>query len=75
VVGVPGQNVARTKPHKESDAPDLNHTSLPDVVGVSLVQLLERVEALETRLNGHAVEKPHVHAPHDEAWSGGDFAI
>jgi hypothetical protein len=45
------------------------------VVGVSLVQLLERVEALETRLNGHAIEKPHVHAPHDKAWSGGDFAI
>jgi serine O-acetyltransferase len=75
VVGVPGQNVARTKPHKESDAPDLNHTSLPDVVGVSLIQLLERVDRLEKRLNGHAIERPHVHAPHDETWSGGDFAI
>ncbi|MGA9397977.1 MAG: serine O-acetyltransferase [Anaerolineaceae bacterium] len=75
VVGVPGQNVARTKPHKESDAPDLNHASLPDVVGVSLVQLLERVDALETRLNGHAMVTPHVHPPQDESWAGGDFAI
>jgi serine O-acetyltransferase len=75
VVGVPGQNVARSIPHRSSDAPDLNHTSLPDVVGISLVQLLERVDRLETRLNGHAIEKPHVHAPQGEAWSGGDFAI
>ena len=75
VVGVPGQNVARSQPHLSGDAPDLNHTSLPDVVGISLVQLLERVERLETRLNGHAIEKPHVHAPQGEAWSGGDFAI
>jgi serine O-acetyltransferase len=75
VVGVPGQNVARSHPHLSSDAPDLNHNSLPDVVGVSLVQLLERVDRLEMRLNGHAIEKPHVHAPHDETWSGGDFAI
>jgi serine O-acetyltransferase len=75
VVGVPGQNVSRTSPHHSGDAPDLNHTSLPDVVGISLVQLLERVEWLETRLNGHATEKPHVHAPQDETWSGGDFTI
>jgi serine O-acetyltransferase len=75
VVGVPGQNVARSSPHHNGDAPDLNHTSLPDVVGVSLIQLLERVEALETRLNGHAIDQPHVHAPHDETWLGGDFAI
>jgi serine O-acetyltransferase len=75
VVGVPGQNVARSKPHLSSDALDLNHSSLPDVVGVSLVQLLERVERLETRLNGHATERPHVHAPHGEAWAGEDFAI
>ena len=75
VVGVPGQNVARSHPHQSSDAPDLNHSSLPDVVGVSLIQLLERVERLETRLNGHAFEKPHVHAPQDETWPGGDFAI
>jgi serine O-acetyltransferase len=47
VVGVPGQNVARSKPHKASDAPDLNHGSLPDPVGVSLHSLLQRVAMLE----------------------------
>ena len=52
VVGVPGQIVKRSHPHHLGDAPDLDHTSLPDVVGVSLKQLLERVDALETRLDG-----------------------
>jgi serine O-acetyltransferase len=75
VVGVPGQNVARSQPHGASSRPDLEHSSLPDVVGVSLVQLLERVDRLEERLNGHATSRPHVHLPHGDAWSGEDFAI
>jgi serine O-acetyltransferase len=75
VVGVPGQIVKRSQPHHLGDAPDLNHTSLPDVVGLSLVQLLERVDALETRLNGHAVAGSHVHAPEGVSWSGDDFSI
>ncbi len=33
VVGVPGQVVSRSKPHLASDAPDLNHTNLPDLIG------------------------------------------
>ncbi len=75
VVGVPGQIVKRVHPHLASDAPDLNHTTLPDVVGLSLQQLLERVEALETRLDGHATAAPHVHAPVENAWNGEDFSI
>ncbi|HSB65566.1 MAG TPA: serine O-acetyltransferase [Anaerolineales bacterium] len=81
VVGVPGQNVARTKLHHASDAPDLNHTSLPDLVGVSLSDLIKRVEALETQAeadNQHprqANGKPHVHAPTDGTWKGEDFSI
>ncbi|NJD58141.1 MAG: serine O-acetyltransferase [Anaerolineales bacterium] len=75
VVGVPGQNIARSKPHRQSDAPDLNHTSLPDLVGVSLVDLIKRVEALEAEVDGHANGKPHVHAPTDGTWSGEDFSI
>jgi serine O-acetyltransferase len=50
VVGVPGQNIARSKPHHAYDAPDLNHTTLPDLLGVSLVELTKRVEALEQQL-------------------------
>jgi serine O-acetyltransferase len=75
VVGVPGQIVKRSQPHLPADAPDLNHTSLPDIVGVSLKQLLERVEELENRIEGHEIERPHIHAPHDESWQEQDFNI
>ncbi len=75
VVGVPGQNIARSKLHHASDAPDLNHTSLPDLVGVSLSDLINRVEALEALVDGHANGKPHVHAPTDGSWNGEDFSI
>lgn len=74
VVGVPGQNVARSKPHTALDAPDLNHTSLPDPVGVSLTQLLRRVEELEARTPCPDTA-PHVHAPEDGVWQGIDFSI
>ncbi|MBN2386641.1 MAG: serine O-acetyltransferase [Anaerolineales bacterium] len=75
VVGVPGQIVKRSQPHRLGDAPDLNHTSLPDVVGVTLKQLLERVDSLETRLNGHAARVTHIHTPAGEVWEGEDFSI
>ena len=75
VVGVPGQIVKRSRVHQAADAPDLNHASLPDIVGVSLIQLLERVETLELQIEGHRNEKPHVHVPLDEAWAGEDFSI
>lgn len=76
VVGVPGQNIVRSKPHHASDAPDLNHTSLPDLVGVSLVDLMKRVEALEEQVDGKEAEKPHIHTPaEDGTWQGGDFSI
>jgi serine O-acetyltransferase len=75
VVGVPGQVIHRMQPHRPSDAPDLNHTSLPDVVGVTLQDLLQRVDELEERVTGHAGHLHHVHAPSDGAWEGGDFSI
>ncbi len=75
VVGVPGQNIARSIPHHAEDAPDLNHTSLPDLVGVSLSDLIKRVEALEAQVDHHSNGKPHVHAPTDGTWSGEDFSI
>ena len=75
VVGVPGQVVQRSQPHHLGDMPDLNHASLPDVLGLSLKQLLERVDVLETRLDGHALATAHVHAPHGASWAGDDFSI
>ncbi len=75
VVGVPGQIVKRIQPHHLGDAPDLNHTSLPDIVGVTLRQLLERVDLLEGRLDGHETPSAHVHAPRSDVWEGQDFTI
>lgn len=75
VVGVPGQNIARSKPHRQSDTLDLNHTSLPDLVGVSLIDLITRVESLEQLLDGKEANQPHIHAPTDGTWQGEDFSI
>ena len=74
VVGVPGQIVKRTHLHHAGDAPDLDHTSLPDIIGVSIKQLLERVEWLEARLNGHD-QKKQIHSPAGDSWDGQDFTI
>jgi serine O-acetyltransferase len=76
VVGVPGQIVKRTRPHQAGDAPDLNHTSLPDVFAVAIKDLMARVDELEGRVEGHSHPHPHhVHAPVDDAWQEADFVI
>jgi serine O-acetyltransferase len=74
VIGVPGQVVRRSLPHHAGDAPDLNHATLPDVLGVTLKQLLVRVDVLESRLNGQD-QVAHIHAPKEDAWDGDDFTI
>ncbi len=75
VVGVPGQVVSRSTPHRASDAPDLNHTSLPDLIGVSLTSLMARVQALEAHIDGYATDMPHIHTPEAGIWRGEDFSI
>jgi serine O-acetyltransferase len=75
VVGVPGQNIARSRPHQPGDAPDLNHTTLPDVLGVSLTQLLQRVETLEDQAGTSGVDHAYLHAPRVGVWQGEDFSI
>ncbi len=77
VIGVPGQIVKRSHPHLATDAPDLNHTSLPDIIGVTLKELLQRVEELEDQIQGHEILHPHhIHAPVvNDSWEGNDFAI
>lgn len=75
VVGVPGQVILRSKPHQSGDAPDLDHTALPDLVGVSLAALLTRVDALEARFNGHRDIEHHPHLNSEGTWSGADFSI
>jgi serine O-acetyltransferase len=75
VVGVPGQIVVRSKPHTSKDAPDLEHTRLPDTIGTTLTSLMARVDALERVVDGHVVEKAHVHRSEAGVWSGEDFTI
>lgn len=79
VVGVPGQIVTRSRKHTAADAPDLNHTNLPDMLGVSVATLLARVDELERQFEAHHREAlapvPHVHAPEGGAWHGEDFSI
>ncbi|MEW6716968.1 MAG: serine O-acetyltransferase [Chloroflexota bacterium] len=75
VVGVPGQNISRSKPHRSADAPDLNHTTLPDVFGVALTQLAQRVESLETHLSGCETVQSNLYIPRAGNWHGEDFSI
>src|SRR5512140_2747664 len=65
VVGVPGQIVRRSHPLAADDAPDLDHTRLPDTIGVTVTALMARVEAVERQAgligcgyNGHVSHCP-----------------
>lgn len=75
VVGVPGQVIARSRPHRAGDVPDLDHASLPDVIGVTLKHLIERVDMLEKTIDGHLVNKTHFHDPRGDKWDGNDYII
>jgi serine O-acetyltransferase len=72
VVGVPGQVIHRRQPRAATAPPDLEHTLLPDIVGVSLNALHARIEELEAKVNGGTA------APHpasSEVWYDQDFSI
>jgi serine O-acetyltransferase len=75
VVGVPGQIVKRSRPHTAKDAPDLEHTVMPDTIGVALRALMARVEALEERTRGsEEVVSASRDSDRGNRW-GEDFAI
>jgi len=48
VVGVPGQIVARSTP--KDMKPDLDHNKMPDTIGLSVASMMERIDALEQKL-------------------------
>lgn len=76
VVGVPGQVVVRSKPREQAALPDLNHGQLPDAIGESLARLIEHVQALEERIEGHTAAHPApLHGPDHGVWHGDDFSI
>ncbi len=73
VVGVPGQVIARSHPHKHNEPPDLEHTMLPDLVGVTLNMLMARVTALEE--HEHIAGETRLKATEAPKWRGEDFSI
>lgn len=74
LVGVPGQIVRRSQPHHPGDAPDLNHSALPDVLATAIQDLMTRMDEIENSVQGHR-HPHHIHAPVNDAWQEADFVI
>jgi serine O-acetyltransferase len=75
VVGIPGEVVRRDGEERPSGRPDLEHGQLPDVLGDALVSLMQRVEALEDRLDGEGRKEATPHPPDGGVWRGEDFGL
>jgi serine O-acetyltransferase len=81
VVGVPGRVIMRAHARAPTEPVDLDNAVLPDVVGVSLRALHDRIEALESALDGHAAPRPASPRPasprsaNPEVWYEQDFSI
>jgi serine O-acetyltransferase len=73
VVGVPGQIVKRSRPHTAQDAPDLNHSQLPDMIAGQLIALTARVEALERQAGERDRTMPPL--PENEKARSWEFSI
>jgi serine O-acetyltransferase len=58
VVGVPGQVVMRSKPRAADAPPDLNHGVLPDTIGLTVTDMMNRLEKLEAVLAGDPNDHP-----------------
>jgi len=58
VVGVPGQVVVRSQPRPIDAPPDLNHGVLPDTIGVTVTELMKRLERIEGVLSGDVNDHP-----------------
>jgi serine O-acetyltransferase len=74
VVGVPGQVIARSRPHLATDRPDLESAFMPDLLGSSLQALLSRVDELELIVEGQK-EHHDVRPSKAGVWLGEDFSI
>jgi serine O-acetyltransferase len=58
VVGVPGQVVMRSKPRPADAPPDLNHNVLPDTIGLTVTDLMKRLDQVEAILSGQVENHP-----------------
>jgi serine O-acetyltransferase len=70
----PDSVVMRTRPHPDVHTPDLEHSQMPDVIGETLQELMQRVDQLEGRVNGHA-HPTHGRTLDHGVWTGEDFEI
>jgi len=52
VVGIPGQIVKRSE-KRIADQPDLHHDRLPDTLGQTLQQVINRLNQLEEQMHVH----------------------
>jgi serine O-acetyltransferase len=76
VVGVPGHVISRRHARSATSPADLDNAVLPDVVGVSLRALHDRIEELEARLDGVGPPRPTTpRPPSTEVWYEQDFSI
>jgi len=83
VVGVPGQVIMRRHARTAAAPADLDNALLPDVVGVSLRTLHDRIEELEARIDGNGAAPPRAASPRPagerpastEVWYEQDFSI
>ena len=74
VVGVPGQVIHRRQPRDATAPPDLDHSLLPDLVGVSLHALLDA----DRGAGGEGRRRRRRTTPHpatSEVWYEQDFSI
>jgi serine O-acetyltransferase len=74
VVGIPGRIISRTKPSSTAKVADIEDSQMPDLIGLSLQSLANRVDSLET-LAGTEPDDRHVRPPESGIWSGQDFSI
>jgi serine O-acetyltransferase len=74
VVGVPGEILVRSRPRTDAHTPDLEHSQMPDVIGETLQELMQRVNSIESRLNGRA-HPARARTLEHGVWTGEDFEI
>ena len=88
VVGIPGHVVKRSN-QVIATAPDLHHDLLPDTIGKTVEEILDRMQKMERKVDlfthshpmlgeegtGNGKQKSQIHAPVDGIWMGEDFSI
>ena len=74
VVGVPGQVIEKSPTLEPVTPLETEDAFSPDLIGVSLVALFNRVDELERQLTG-AVHSSNIRPSGDGIWRGEDFSI